>query len=94
MRVAPEIALSHEGCQLGAADQLQADQRASGAARPLVLIRVDGKQNKEIAVTLGRVQVIPWRERYRQRPARVERHPPCGARPATVDGARLVAFTT
>jgi len=98
MRVASEIVLSEDerrelrrrvGSKL---TSVRAVQRAR-----IVLLAADGKQNKEIAVTLGigRVQVARWRERYRQqRLAGIERDLPRGAPPVTVDVARLVELTT
>ena len=98
MRVASEIVLSEDerrelvrriGSKL---TSIRAAQRAR-----IVLLAADGKQNKEIAVTLGigRVQVARWRERYReQRLEGIERDLPRGAPPATVDVVRLVELTT
>ena len=98
MRVAPEIVLSEDerrelvrriGSRLSS---VRAVQRAR-----IVLLAADGKQNKDIATTLGigRVQVARWRERYReQRLAGIERDLPRGAPPVKVDVARLVELTT
>ena len=98
MRVAPEIVLS-EGERRELVRRVGSKLtsiRAAQRAR-IVLLAADGKQNKEIAASLGmgRVQVARWRERYRlQRLAGIERDLPRGAPPATVDVARLVELTT
>ncbi len=98
MRVAPEIVLSEDERRelVRRVGSKLTSVRAAQRAR-IVLLAADGKQNKEIAGTLGigRVQVARWRERYRQqRLAGIERDLPRGAPPATVDVARLVELTT
>lgn len=63
----------------------------------IVLLAADGLQNKDIAeqLSIGRVQVSRWRERYaKSRLAGIERDLPRGAPPAKVDVARLIELTT
>lgn len=98
MRVAPEIILTdEERAELmkrvrSRLTSVRLEQRAG-----IVLLAVDGFQNKDIAQMLGigRVQVARWRQRYAQhRLAGIERDLPRGAPPVTVDVARLVELTT
>ena len=98
MRVAPEIVLTEDERRelVRLVRSKLSSVRAVQRAR-IVLLAADGKQNRDIAVTLGigRVQVARWRERYRQqRLAGIERDLPRGAPPATVDVAQLVELTT
>jgi transposase len=63
----------------------------------IVLLAAERLQNKDIAeqVSVGRVQVSRWRERYAQsRLAGIERDLPRGAPPVKVNAARLVELTT
>ena len=63
----------------------------------IVFLAAEGKQNKAIAaqLSLGRVPVARWRERYAQhRLAGIERDRPRGAPAPKVDVARLVKLTT
>jgi transposase len=63
----------------------------------IVVLAADGMQNKDIAqqLSVGRVQVARWRERYAQsRLSGIERDLPRGAPPVKVDVARLVELTT
>jgi len=63
----------------------------------IVLLAAEGNQNTVIAaqLSLGRVQVARWRERYAQhRLAGIERGRPRGAPTSTFDVARLVELTT
>ncbi|HMN76366.1 MAG TPA: IS630 family transposase [Burkholderiaceae bacterium] len=98
MRVATEIVLtSGEQAELARlARSKRTSLRLAQRAR-IVLLAAQGLQNKDIAVQLsiGRVQVSRWRERYAQsRLAGIERDLPRGAPPVTVDVARLVELTT
>jgi transposase len=98
VRVATEIVLtSGEQAELARlARSKRTSLRLAQRAR-IVLLAAQGLQNKDIAVQLsiGRVQVSRWRERYAQsRLAGIERDLPRGAPPVTVDVARLVELTT
>ena len=78
MRVAPEIVLTEDERRelVRLVRSKLSSVRAVQRAR-MVLLAADGKQNRDIAVTLGigRVQVARWRERYRQqRLAGIECH--------------------
>ena len=98
MRIATEIVLTQE-------EQLELSElvcsgltsvRVAQRAR-IVLLALEGLQNKDIAESLGidRGQVRRWRERYAQlRLLGMERDLPRGAPPAKVDIVRLVALTT
>ena len=98
MRVAAEIVLTlEERAELmrlvrSRLTSVRLEQRAA-----IVLLAADGFQNKDIAqmLSVGRVQVSRWRQRYGQhRLAGIERDLPRGAPPVTVDVARLVELTT
>ncbi len=98
VRVAPNIVLSEEEQSelthlvRSKLTSVRLVQRAR-----IVLLSAEGKQNKAIAeqLSLGRVQVARWRERYAQhRLAGIERDRPRGAPPSKVDVARLVELTT
>jgi transposase len=98
VRVAPKIVLSEdERAELlrlvrSKLTSVRLVQRAR-----IVLLAVDGMQNRDIANELGvgRVQVSRWRERYaRLRLPGIERDLPRGAPRLKVDVARLVALTT
>jgi len=98
VRVAPNIVLSDE--EHSELTQLVRSKltsvRLMQRAR-IVLLAAEGKQNKAIAeqLSLGRIQVARWRERYAQhRLAGIERDRPRGAPPSKVDVARLVELTT
>ena len=69
MRVAPEIVLTDDERRelVRLVRSRLTSVRGVQRAR-IVLLAADGKQNKDIAVTLaiGLVQVARWRERYRQ----------------------------
>ena len=63
----------------------------------IALLCAEGMQNKDIAeqLSVGRIQVSRWRERYaRSRLEGIERDLPRGAPPVKVDVARLVELTT
>ena len=98
MRVAAEIVLTlEERAELmrlvrSRLTSVRLEQRAA-----IVVLAADGFQNKDIAqmLSVGRVQVSRWRQRYGQhRLAGIERDLPRGAPPVTVDVARLVELTT
>jgi len=98
MRVAPEILLADDERMVlmnlvrSRLTSVRLEQRAG-----IVLLAADGFQNRDIALMLsiGRVQVSRWRNRYAQlRLAGIERDLPRGAPPKTVDVARLVELTT
>lgn len=98
MRVAPEIVLTdEEHAELtklvrSGLSSVRLAQRAR-----IVLLAAEGMQNKDIAqqLSVGRVQVSRWRERYAQsRLAGIERDLPRGAPLAKVDVVRLVELTT
>lgn len=98
MRVAPEILLSDDERMVlmnlvrSRLTSVRLEQRAG-----IVLLAADGFQSKDIAqmLSVGRVQVSRWRNRYmRLRLAGIERDLPRGAPPKTVDVARLVELTT
>ena len=94
MRVAKELMLTTaERAELmrlvcSRLTSVRLEQRAG-----IVLLAADGYQNKDIAqmLSLGRIQVSRWRERYAQlRLPGIERDLPRGAPPMKVDVARLV----
>jgi transposase len=98
MRVATEVILTlEERTELmklvrSRLTSVRLEQRAG-----IVLLAADGFQNKDIAqmLSIGRVQVSRWRQRYTQhRLPGIERDLPRGAPPTTVDVARLVELTT
>jgi transposase len=98
MRVAPEILLADDERMVlmnlvrSRLTSVRLEQRAG-----IVLLAADGFQNKDIAqmLSVGRVQVSRWRNRYAQlRLAGIERDLPRGAPPKSVDVARLVELTT
>lgn len=98
MRVAPEILLAVDERMVlmnlvrSRLTSVRLEQRAG-----IVLLAADGFQNRDIAqmLSIGRVQVSRWRNRYEQlRLAGIERDLPRGAPPKTVDVARLVELTT
>lgn len=98
MRVAPEILLTDDERMVlmnlvrSRLTSVRLEQRAG-----IVLLAADGFQSKDIAqmLSVGRVQVSRWRNRYmRLRLAGIERDLPRGAPPKTVDVARLVELTT
>jgi len=98
MRVAPVIELTkEERAELTRlADATLVNPRLAKRAR-IVLLAAHGMQNKDIAeeLTVGRVQVSRWRERYLQsRISGIEQDLPRGAPAAKVDVARLVHMTT
>jgi len=98
MRVAPEIVLTNE--ERTELSKLVRSKRTSvrlALRARIVLLAADGMQNKDIAeqLSVGRVQVSRWRERYAQsRLPGIERDLPRGAPPVKVDTARLVKLTT
>ncbi len=98
MRVAPEIVLtSEERAELTRLVRSKLTSVRLAQRARIVLLAAQGMQNKDIAVQLsvGRVQVARWRERYAQaRLDGIERDLPRGAPPSTVDVARLVELTT
>jgi transposase len=98
MRVAPEIVLtSEEDAELSKLVRSKLSSVRLVQRARIVLLAADGMQNKDIAqeLSVGRVQVSRWRERYAQsRLAGIERDLPRGAPPAKVDVARLVELTT
>ena len=98
MRVAPDILLTDDermalmNLVRSRLTSVRLEQRAG-----IVLLAADGFQNKDIAqmLSVGRVQVSRWRNRYAQlRLAGIERDLPRGAPPKTVDVARLIELTT
>ncbi len=98
MRVASEILLTDDervvlmNLVRSRLTSVRLEQRAG-----IVLLAADGFENKDIAqmLSVGRVQVSRWRNRYAQlRLAGIERDLPRGAPPKTVDVARLVELTT
>jgi transposase len=98
LRVAPTIELTDE--QQGELARLARSKRTSvrlAQRAQIVLLAAQGFQNKDIAeqLSVGRVQVARWRERYldcgRQG---IERDLPRGAPPLKVDVAKLVELTT
>jgi transposase len=98
MRVAPEILLTEDERMVlmnlvrSRLTSVRLEQRSG-----IVLLAADGFQNKDIAqmLSVGRIQVSRWRNRYAQlRLAGIERDLPRGAPPKTVDVARLVELTT
>lgn len=98
MRVATEIALTREE----QAELTRLAQSKLSSARlvhraRIILLAAGGMQNKDIAaeLTVGRVQISRWRERYLQFGiAGIERDLPRGAPSAAVSVARLVRMTT
>ena len=98
MRVAPEIVLTSEE-QAELARVVKSKPRGSRLTQRarIVLLAARGMQNKDIAeeLSVGRVQVARWRERYMQfRFAGIERDLPRGAPSAIVDVQKLVRMTT
>lgn len=98
MRIAPEIVLTED--ERSELTKLAASRLTSvrlwQRAR-IVLLAVDGLQNKQIAEQLGmgRIQAARWRGRYLQgRFAGIGRDLPRGAPRKKVDRARLVELTT
>jgi transposase len=98
MRVASEILLTDDervvlmNLVRSRLTSVRLEQRAG-----IVLLAADGFQNKDIAqmLSVGRIQVSRWRNRYAQlRLTGIERDLPRGAPPKTVDVARLVELTT
>jgi len=98
MRVAPEILLtSEERAELTKLERSKLSRVRIAQRARIVLLAADGMRNKDIALqmSIGRVQVSRWRERYAEsRLAGIERDLPRGAPPAKVDVARLVELTT
>ena len=98
VRVAPEIVLSDEECEV--LDELIRSKLTSvrlALRARIVLLAAQGLQNKDIALALdvGRIQVSRWRERYLESGLEgIERDLPRGAPPVKVDVARLVELTT
>lgn len=98
MRVAPEIVLTHEEhAELTKLVRSKLSSVRLAQRARIVLLAAEGMQNKDIAqqLSVGRVQVSRWRERYAQsRLAGIERDLPRGAPLAKVDVVRLVELTT
>ena len=98
MRVAPEIVLtSDEQAELTRLKQSKLTSARLVQRARIVLLAAKGMQNKDIAteLTVGRVQVARWRERYAHfRLVGIERDLPRGAPPSAVDVARLIRMTT
>jgi transposase len=98
VRVATRIVLSNEEREKLRAlvRSRRTSVRLAQRAR-IVLLAAEGAQNKDIAreLSVGRVQVSRWRERYAEAGlAGIERDLPRGAPPVKVDVARLVELTT
>ncbi len=98
MRIAPTITLSDEERKelTKLARSKRTSVRLAQRAR-IVLLAASGLQTKAIAtqLSIGRVQVARWRERYVQsRLAGIERDLPRGAPPVKVDVGRLIELTT
>ncbi len=98
MRIAPTITLSDEERKelTKLARSKRTSVRLAQRAR-IVLLAASGLQTKAIAAQLSidRVQVARWRERYVQsRLAGIERDLPRGAPPVKVDVGRLIELTT
>ncbi len=98
VRVAPVVELSEEQeVELTKlARSKRTSVRMSQRAR-IVLLAAQGLQNKDIAeqLSVGRVQVSRWRERYMQFGLEgIERDLPRGAPPTKVDVQKLVELTT
>ena len=98
MRVAREIVLTdEERAELKKLVRSKLTSVRLAQRARIVLLCAEGMQNKDIAeqLSVGRVQVSRWRERYaRSRLEGIERDLPRGAPPVKVDVARLVALTT
>ncbi len=98
MRVAPEIVLTdEERAELTRLVRSKLTSVRLAQRARIVLLAAERLQNKDIAeqVSVGRVQVSRWRERYAQsRLAGIERDLPRGAPPVKVNAARLVELTT
>ena len=98
MRVAPEIVLTHEEhAELTKLVRSKLSSVRLAQRARIVLLAAEGMQNKDIAqqLSVGRVQVSRWRERYAQsRLAGIDRDLPRGAPLAKVDVVRLVELTT
>ena len=98
MRVAPVISLTDE--QQRELSRLARSKRTSvrlAQRAQIVLLAAQGLQNTDIAerLSLGRVQVARWRERYLAGGVQgIERDLPRGAPPVKVDVAKLVELTT
>lgn len=98
VRVAPEIVLSDEECEV--LDELIRSKLTSvrlALRARIVLLAALGLQNKDIALALdvGRIQVSRWRERYLESGLEgIECDLPRGAPPVKVDVVRLVELTT
>jgi transposase len=98
LRVAPAIELTDE--QESELSRLARSKttsvRLAQRAR-IVLLAAQGMQNKDIAdaLSVGRVQVGRWRDRYAEAGLQgIERDLPRGAPPVKVDVGRLVELTT
>jgi transposase len=98
VRVAPEIVLTdEERAELTRLVRSKLTSVRLAQRARIVLLAAERLQNKDIAeqVSVGRVQVSRWRERYAQsRLAGIERDLPRGAPPVKVNAARLVELTT
>lgn len=98
MRVAREIVLTNEEhTELTKLVRSKLSSVRLAQRARIVLLAADGMQNKTIAqqLSVGRVQVARWRERYAEsRLAGIACDLPRGAPPAKVDVARLVELTT
>ena len=98
MRVAPVISLTDE--QQRELSRLARSKRTSvrlAQRAQIVLLAAQGLHNTDIAerLSLGRVQVARWRERYLAGGVQgIERDLPRGAPPVKVDVAKLVELTT
>ena len=98
MRVAPVISLTDE--QQRELSRLARSKRTSvrlAQRAQIVLLAAQGLHNTDIAerLSLGRVQVARWRERYLAGGLQgIERDLPRGAPPVKVDVAKLVELTT
>src|SRR6202158_4152740 len=98
LRVAPTIVLTVE--QENELTRLARSRRTSvrlAQRARIVLLAAQGLQNKDIAeqLSIGRVQVARWRERYLECGLQgIERDLPRGAPPVKVDVAKLVELTT
>ena len=98
LRVAPAVELTdeQESELTRLARSKTSSVRLAQRAR-IVLLAAQGMQNKDIAdaLSVGRVQVGRWRDRYAEAGlAGIERDLPRGAPPVKVDVARLVELTT
>ena len=98
LRVAPVVELSEE--QEAELTKLVRSKRTSvrlSQRARIVLLAAQGLQNKDIAeqLSIGRVQVSRWRERYVEFGLEgIERDLPRGAPPMKVDVQKLVELTT